>query len=52
VVISDPRPEKDAESTPSRKVVVEKLPDGEEMITITIGGSTLGSHTGRAKGST
>jgi hypothetical protein len=26
VVIVDPRPEKDAESTPSRKVVMEKLP--------------------------
>jgi hypothetical protein len=26
VVIVDPRPEKDAKSTPSRKVVMEKLP--------------------------
>jgi hypothetical protein len=52
VVTGDPRPENDAESTPSRKVVVEKLPDGKETITITIRGSTTGSHIGKAKGST
>jgi hypothetical protein len=52
VVISDPRPKKDVESTPPHKVVVEKLPDGEEMITITIRGSTTGTHTGKAEGST
>jgi hypothetical protein len=44
VVISDPRLLKDVESTPSRKVVVEKLHDGEETITITIRGSTMSSH--------
>jgi hypothetical protein len=52
VVIGDPRPEKDAKSTPSRKVVMEKLPDGEETFTITIGGSMMGSHARKAKGST
>jgi hypothetical protein len=52
VVVGDPRLEKDAESIPSRKVVVEKLPDGEETITITIRGSTMGSHVGKAEGST
>jgi hypothetical protein len=52
VVIGDPRPEKNAESIPSRKVVVEKLPDGEETITITIRGSTTGSHEGKVKGPT
>jgi hypothetical protein len=44
VVIGDPRLEEDAKSTPSCKVVMEKLPDGEEAITITIRGSTMGSH--------
>jgi hypothetical protein len=52
VVVDDPRLEKDAESIPSRKVVVEKLPDGEETITITIRGSMMGSHVGKAEGST
>jgi hypothetical protein len=52
MVIGNPRPKKDAESTPSRKVVVEKLPDGEETITITIRGSTKGSHAGKAEAST
>jgi hypothetical protein len=28
VIIGDPRPVEDAKSTPSRKVVMEKLPDG------------------------
>jgi hypothetical protein len=31
VVIGDPRPLKDVESTPSRKVVVEKFPNGEDV---------------------
>jgi hypothetical protein len=44
VVIGDPRLEEDAKSTPSCKVVMEKLPDGEEAITITIRGSATGSH--------
>jgi hypothetical protein len=52
VVIGDPRPESDVGPTPSRKVVVEKLPDGEEMITITIRGSTMGSHERKAEAST
>jgi hypothetical protein len=51
MVIDDPRPEEDAKSTPSRKVVIEKLPDGEETITITIRGSTTGNHERKAKGS-
>jgi hypothetical protein len=52
VVNGDLRPEKDAESTPSRKVVMEKLPDGEETITITIKGTMMGHHGRKAKGST
>jgi hypothetical protein len=52
VVIGDPWPEEDAKSTPSRNMVMEKLPDGEETITITIRGSTMGSHERKAKGST
>jgi hypothetical protein len=52
VVIGDPRPESDVGPTPSRKVVVVKLPDGEEMITITIRGSTMGSHERKAEAST
>jgi hypothetical protein len=52
VVIGDPRPLKDVESTLSYKVVVEKLPDGEETITITIMGSTASSHERKAEGST
>jgi hypothetical protein len=36
VVISDPRPEVDVKSTPSSKVVMEELPNGEEIIIITI----------------
>jgi hypothetical protein len=51
VVIGDPRPEEDAKSTPSRKVVMEKLPDGEETITITNRGSTTSSHERKAEGS-
>jgi hypothetical protein len=51
MVIDDPRPEEDAKSTPSRKVVIEKLPDGEETITITIRGSTTGNHERKAEGS-
>jgi hypothetical protein len=49
VVIGDPRPENDAGLTPSHKVVMEKLLDGEETITITIRGSTADSHGGRPK---
>jgi hypothetical protein len=52
VVIGDPRLENDARLTPSRKVVMEKLPDGEETITITIRGSTTGGHERKAEGST
>jgi hypothetical protein len=52
VVIGDPRPKNDVGLTPSRKVVIEKLPDGEETITITIRGSTTGSHERKAEGST
>jgi hypothetical protein len=52
VVIGGPRPKKDGESTPSRRVVMEKLPKGEETITTTIRGSKMDSHTGKAKGST
>jgi hypothetical protein len=44
-VIDDPRPKNDAGLTPSRKVVMEKLPDGEETITITIRGSRAGQTT-------
>jgi hypothetical protein len=52
LVIDDPRIENDTGLTPSRKVVMEKLLDGEETITITIRGSTTGSHERKAKGST
>jgi hypothetical protein len=52
VIIGNPRLEEDAESTPSRKVVMEKLLDGEETITITIRGSTTGDHERKAEGST
>jgi hypothetical protein len=52
VVISDPRLEEDVKSTPSHGVVMEKYPDGEETITITIRGSTTGSHERKAEGST
>jgi hypothetical protein len=52
MVIGDPRPLQDVESTPSHKVVVEKLSDGEETITITIRGSMTSSHAGKAKGLT
>jgi hypothetical protein len=51
-VIGHPRLEEDAKSTPSHKVVMEKLPDGEETITITISGSTTGNHETKAEGST
>jgi hypothetical protein len=50
-VIGDPRPLEDVESTPSSKVVMEKLLDGEETITITIKGSTMSSHVGKTEGS-
>jgi hypothetical protein len=50
VVIGDPRPEEDAKSTPSHTVVMEKLPIGEETITITIRGSTQTTIRGRSKG--
>jgi hypothetical protein len=52
VVIGDPILENDAGPTPSRKVVMEKLLDGEETITITIRGSMMGNHEREAKGST
>jgi hypothetical protein len=52
VVIGEPRPKRDAESTPSHKVVVEKLLDGEETIMTTIRGSTMGSHARKAEVST
>jgi hypothetical protein len=52
VVIGDPRPENDAGPTPAHKVEMEKLPDGEETITITIMGSTMGSHERKVEGST
>jgi hypothetical protein len=52
VVIGDPRLKNDVRLTPSRKVVMEKLPDGEETITITINGSTMGSYEKKAEGST
>jgi hypothetical protein len=52
VVIGDPRPKNNVRLTPSCKVVMEKLPDGEETITITIKGSTMGSYEKKAEGST
>jgi hypothetical protein len=52
LVVGDPRLENDTGPTPSRKVVMEKLLDGEETITITIRGSTTGSHERKDKGST
>jgi hypothetical protein len=52
VVIGEPTSERDAELTPSSEVVMEKLPDGEKMITITIRGSTMGTRAGKAEGST
>jgi hypothetical protein len=51
MVIGDPRPENDTGLTPSCKVVMEKLPNGKETITITIRGSTMGSHERKTKGS-
>jgi hypothetical protein len=51
VVIGDPRPEEDAKSTPSHTVVMEKLPIGEETITITIRGSTTDNHKRKVEGS-
>jgi hypothetical protein len=48
MIIGDPRPKEDVKSTPSRKVVMEKLPHGEEIITITIRGSTTGSRERKA----
>jgi hypothetical protein len=52
VVISDARLEKDGESTSSRKVVMEKLLDGEETITITVKRSMTGHHERKAEGLT
>jgi hypothetical protein len=52
VVVSDPRPVNVAGPTPSHKVVVEKISDGEAMITITIRVSTMGSHERKAQAST
>jgi hypothetical protein len=52
VVIGDLRLEEDAKLTPSHKVVMEKLPNGEETITISIRASMTGSHERKAKGST
>jgi hypothetical protein len=52
VVVGDPRPENNVRLTPSHKVVMEKIPDGEETITITIRGSMMGSHERKAEGST
>jgi hypothetical protein len=52
VVIDDPRPESDVGPTPCRKVVVEKLSDGEKTIMITIRGSMMGIHERKAKAST
>jgi hypothetical protein len=51
-VVGDPRPKNGTGSTWSRKVVMEKLPDGEETITITIRGSTTGNHEMEVEGST
>jgi hypothetical protein len=50
MIIGDPRPKEDVKSTPSRKVVMEKLPHGEEIITITITirGSTTSSRERKA----
>jgi hypothetical protein len=52
VVVNDPRPESDAGPTPSLKVVMEKLPGGEEIITITLRGSTTGRHEKKVEGLT
>jgi hypothetical protein len=52
VIIGDLRPKEDTKSTPSCKVVMEKLLDDEETITITIMGSTTGSRERKAEGST
>jgi hypothetical protein len=47
VVVGNPRPKNDAGPTPSRKVVIEKLPDGEETITITSGAPRRTATRGR-----
>jgi hypothetical protein len=52
VVVGGPRPKNDVRPTPSHKVVMEKLLDGEETITITIRGSVMGSNERKAEGST
>jgi hypothetical protein len=52
VIIGNPRPENDAEPTPSRKVVMEKLPNGEETITVTTRGSMIGNNEREVEGST
>jgi hypothetical protein len=52
VVTSNPRPRNDTGPAPSCRVVMEKLPNGEERITITITGSTTGNHKRKAEGST
>jgi hypothetical protein len=41
-----------ADTTKGKNVVMEKLPDGEETITIIIRGSTTGNHEREAEGST
>jgi hypothetical protein len=52
VVIGDPGSENYAGLTLYCKVVMEKLPDGEETTTITIMGSTMGCHERKAEGVT
>jgi hypothetical protein len=52
VIIGESRSERDVKLTPSCEVMMEKLFDGEETITITIKGSTTGSRAGKAEGST
>jgi hypothetical protein len=49
VVISDPRPEVDVKSTSSSKVVMEELPNGEEIIIITIKAPWQAATRGRPK---
>jgi hypothetical protein len=52
VVVGDPRPENDTGPAPSHKVGMEKLPDGEETITIFIRDSTMGNHERKVEGLT
>ena len=49
VVIGDPGPEKKVRVVTSQKVVIEKLRDGEETITITVTGSTSGGNVRKAE---